>query len=269
MFKLTITGFDCHDDPAIPNEIVKKFLISSFGEKALTMAKIWHIRKIPFIIIYTPTYLDKKTREDLNSFLFCTPLRIYARTNMPGMYFTDNLEDYLGLAKHLEGVDDINEIRHLYKVRAFAGNTAFTQQTEIGRFDTEQPENYDYLNNCGLSDQKDLMRAYILGTVAHEVAHRIRSTLSKGWDDDYRLIVRREINPSQRKKYVSDYVLLHQEVYNNDTKGIEEEDLVEAVRILLTNSQYLQKFFPQRYEFLIRTMPYITPNGVIKAIRLI
>jgi len=268
MKDLVITGFNHGPDPAMPDHIVKQFLLDSFGKKALTTAKVWHIRKIPFFIIYIPPNLRPHIWKEVYDFLFGSTLRLYSRPNMPGLYFADCLEDYLGLAKYLEGVDDENKIRHLYKVRAFAGNTTNGQHIEIGNFQTEKPEDFDYLTDYpGLFSYNDLTRAYILGTVAHEVAHRLRSALPKGWDDDYRIIVQEEINPTLRKKYVTDYVLLHEEVYKNETSEIENEDFVEAIRILLTNPEYLQEYYPKRYDFLRKKLPFLAPGTIIPMVQ--
>ena len=70
MEQIKITGFDLGADPAMPNSIVRKFIIDSFSQPALSQTKLARIIKIPLIIIYVSPYLDKEVRKNLENFLF-------------------------------------------------------------------------------------------------------------------------------------------------------------------------------------------------------
>ncbi|MFH1207148.1 MAG: hypothetical protein V1668_00900 [Patescibacteria group bacterium] len=267
MDELRITGFDATDDPKIPNEVVRDFLLTTFGADELRRCKFTHIRKIPLYIIFISHRLGNEVRKGINDFLFGSPLRIYRRPNMPSLLFADLIDDYIGLALHLEGKKTPDELEHVYKVRANAGEPRSNEITELGSFGVEQPEWFDYLAGCGVDGHDDLMRVYILGTLAHEIAHRYRDAGTKGWDDDYRLIVREEIAAHLRARYVSDYVMIHERVHNTEPDRIENEDLVEAVRIFLTNPAYLRMHYPRRYEFILTAMPFLVPGSIIEVVK--
>ncbi len=117
----------------------------------------------------------------------------------------------------------------------------------------------------GLKAEEDGMRAYIFGTVAHEVAHRCEAQMSRGDFEEYHLIIKEETVP-QRSKFVSDYVLRHSEVYGSNEQILFKEDFAEAVRIYTTNPDYLKTNYPRRFDFIEQNFPFIKPGGVIDAI---
>jgi hypothetical protein len=161
-----------------------------------------------------------------------------------------------------EDGSSLTSLRHLYKVRADDGNPRGYALIRLRSFGVEKMEDFDYLSDLNLSE-KDKMRAYILGTIAHKVAHRYEQQLSfQGLADVYLQIIDTEAS-EKRTRYVSDYVLRHEKVYNTNLFTILREDFAETVRIYVTNPNYLEKYYPQRFSFIQTHFPFIKPNGVI------
>lgn len=52
-------------------------------------------------------------------------------------------------------------------------------------------------------------------------------------------------------------------MYNSDGNETMGEDLAEAVRIYLTNSDYLKTNFKSRYKFIKDNYPFIRENAII------
>jgi len=167
----------------------------------------------------------------------------------------------------LENVTKVADLEHTYKVRAFAGECSVVRCVELGSFATERMDAYDYLENCGLSGDDDLRRAYILGTVVHEIGHRIYRLFPRHLFAPYTEIVENELTTFPRPQYVSDYVVRHTKKYLNDARMVVEEDLVESVRIFTTNPAYLRAKYPRRFKFIKKTLPFIQPGHIVKIVK--
>lgn len=255
-----IQGFGETQDYPIPNEVVKKFLREAFGEKTLRKAKLGKVTKDDKYLIYR-NYSDEHIKEG-NELL----QRGIAQWDDGGMLIAEDRDRYLEAAMFLEKVDDPQKLNHLYKVRATAGNSRGFHRIQLRGFGVERSTDYDYLSNVGLDTEEDKMRAYILGTLAHEVAHRYEHQLERGVFDEYKQIMQAESTPS-RKKYVSDYVVRHEEVYGSDENLLFGEDFAETVRVYTTNPDFLQKHYPKRSAFIQTNFPFIKAGSVVEAIK--
>lgn len=255
-----VQGFGESQDYPIPNDTVKQFLRDAFGEKTLRKAKLGRVTKDNKYLIYR-SYSDEHIHEG-NDLL----QRGIAQWDDGGMLIAEDKDHYLQAAMFLEKVNDPQKLRHLYKVRATAGNSHGFHKIQLRSFGVERSSDFDYLSDVGLDTEEDKLRAYILGTLAHEVAHRYEHQLDRGVFDEYRQIMQEEITP-QRKKYVSDYVLRHEEVYGSTENLLFGEDFAEAVRVYTTNPNFLQKSYPRRFTFIQANFPFIKPGSVVEAVK--
>lgn len=110
------------------------------------------------------------------------------------------------------------------------------------------------------------MRAYILGTVAHEVIHRYEQQMDQAVFGEYYEIMKEELAPGGQS-YLTEYVRKHKEAYKSSEKILFKEDLAESVRLYTTNPEYLEKNFPRRFAFIKKIFPFIKQGGVIEALR--
>jgi len=255
-----IQGFEETYDPRIPNSRVKQFLIDAFGAKTLRKAKIGRVIKDDKYYIFSAY-----TSSDIEKGNALSKMGI-ARWSLEGHLVAEDKEHYLKAAIYLEKMDDQQGLKHTYKIRATAGDTNGFHQIKLGSFGVEQSKDFDYLSDVQLTNEEDKMRAYILGTVAHEVAHRYEMQIDKKTFDDYSHIIDEEVIPG-RKKYVSDYVLRHQEIYGSKEKDLLSEDFAEAIRIYATNPTYLQRNFPRRYAFVKSNLSFIKEGSVVEAVK--
>jgi hypothetical protein len=265
MSLLQVSGFASGNDPHIPNELVELFILESFGEKQLKSAQVAGAIKSDLFITYINLELARSLGDRLMEFFMAG--RFYRRYDQLELIFTDRREDYEQLECLLEGVSDLADLQHLYKVRAFAGEYSVPKLIELGSFATEHMEAYDYLTDCGLSTSDDLRRMYILGTVAHEIAHRIYHHYQEVLFEQYQKIVVAESKGSLRLRYVTDYVALHQRVYKTDPERLLGEDFVESVRLYITNPNYLLAKYPKRFYFFKYVLPFIRPGWALQLIK--
>lgn len=254
-----IEGFEKTLDFEISDIKVKEFLIKTFGMDYLRKAKIARITKDDKYLIFRGA--GEQHRVEGN-YLINQNLGKFVN----GMILCENKEDYLKAEMFLEKVSNQDELEHTYKVRATAGDTYGFDKIQLRSFGVEKSSQFDYLKNIVLDFEEDKMLAYILSTIAHEVAHRYEKQISAKIFDEYKKIIEEEVF-SQREKYVSDYVLRHKKIYNSNENLLFREDFAEAVRIYTVNSDYLVHNYPRRYEFIKKNFSFIKPNVSIEIIK--
>ena len=93
---------------------------------------------------------------------------------------------------------------------------------QLKSFCVEHAKNYDYLADLKLAED-DKKRAYILGTLIHEVSHHLAKNFTPEQRLEYRRIVQEETSP-HRSRYCTDYVLRHEKIYNSDEESILDDD---------------------------------------------
>lgn len=254
-----IEGFEETQDVKISNKKVSEFLENAFGKDILRKCMIALIYKDDRFIIKCDNI--EKTNELAKKF----NLNFLAGTNLR---VADNREDYIKAEMYLEGVDSENELKHLYKVRATAGFESEFAKIDLHSFGVEKSDDFDYLNEHKLLTSEDQkMKAYILGTIVHEVVHRMEQ---RGKEDmlkfkQYEKIVEKEACAD--KKFVSDYVRRHKDLYDSSEYQTVREDFAEAVRIYLTNADYLKAKYKQRYKFIKDNYPFIKENSIVDILK--
>lgn len=107
----------------------------------------------------------------------------------------------------------------------------------------DRPEQFDYLANV---PEIERMRLYKLGTISHEIAHQVFSYLMdmdkrKQWED--------LIDSTQA---ITDYARMYQ---RHELKY--NESFAEAIRLIITSSEYLKINFNSIYAFLKDNFPDI------------
>jgi hypothetical protein len=268
-------GFaETHDDPPLSDAFVQRKIIEAFTVESLWNARIGFIKKDPSYLLLSIglPYVKIEQAEEKG---------LMKRHLGSSFFLAANKEDYLQAAMILEEKESPDALTHRYKVRALNQSSKPFSAIELYSFGVEKTSNYDYLQSLPLSDE-DRMRAYILGTIAHEIGHKILDKLlgSSGvgasclWSDlsqvqqsalkSYMTIVEEE-RGEMREKYVSDYVLLHPKAHLSPPVLIAHEDGVESIRILLTNPQYLEQNYPRRFEYMRNAIPTLNP-GVLSEV---
>lgn len=256
-----VRGFNETRDPKIPNEIVKEFLVETFGKNISQKFLLGLVSKDDKFLMYRGSDSKKFALfGELGDKGLLKPV--------PGLFsvrYADTIEDYTKAALIMEGQTDPNKLQHIYKVRATAGSPKMMSKIQLRNFGIEKVSDYDYLNDLSLPDE-DKMRAYILGTLAHEVAHRIEKTMEPKLLNDFQKIIEDEAHPT-RGNYVSEYTKRHSEIYKSDLATITKEDFVESIRIYTTNPEFLKRNFPKRFNFILENLSFIKAGVVIEAIK--
>lgn len=181
------------------------------------------------------------------------------------LLIAENEEDYKKAEMYLEGIDNENDLKYLYKLRATAGSESGFARIDLHSFGVEKADDFDYLKDHELLTSEDQKKkAYILGTIGHEVAHKIEP---RGKEDVIKVKVYEKIVEEETdtdKKFVSDYVRRHKDLYGSNDHSLLREDFAEAVRIYLTNSDYLKAKYKQRYKFIKNNYPFIKENSIVE-----
>lgn len=255
-----VKGFEETQDVKIANKKISEFLENAFGKDILRKCMIALIDKDDrFIIKCDNTEKSNELARKFNlDFLKGTPLRV-----------ANSKEDYIKAEMYLEGVDSESELKHLYKWRATAGFESGFAKIDLHSFETEKSDDFDYLKEQELLTSEDQkMKAYILGTIGHEIAHRIEPSRSK--EDavkagEYTKIVEEETKGD--KKFVSEYARHHKDLYGSSEYQVVREDFAEAIRIYLTNSDYLKTNYKRRYKFIKDNYSFIKENSIVDILK--
>jgi len=256
-----IKGFEETQDARIPNATIREFLKAAFTLEALRKARIGRIEKDDRYLMIRARKRDKDTEEG-NELLKRGLVQWDG-----GFLLAENREAYLQSAMFLEGVNDPSRLKHTFKIRATAGDSSGFHKIQLRSFDFEKPTNFDYLADTGLESDEDKMRAYILGTISHEVAHRYAHQLERRIFEEYQQIVNEEVASQARPKFVSDYVVKHSEMYGSDEQLLLREDFAETVRIYTTNPGYLRTNYPKRFAFIGKNFPFIKSGSVVESVK--
>jgi hypothetical protein len=259
-----VEGFEETQDVHIPNDSIREFLKNTFTPQALREAEIGRIEKDDKYLIMTTSRMDAQRNE-----LKTRGLVVEFSGNM---LLAENREKYLQAEMFLEEVDDPSQLKHTFKIRSSSGESYDFANILVRSFDFSKPEDFDYLTTAGLESEEDQMRAYILGTIAHEITHRyetyqIRLQIQSRIFEEYKQILEEEIAPQLRPKFVSDYVFKHFEIYKSNEEILSNEDLSETVRLYTTNPGYLKNNYPRRFSFIEKNFPFIKAGGVIEAVK--
>lgn len=253
-----ITGFEETDDPKIPDRAVKEFLKNTFGLDALRKSKVGRITKDDKYLLYRG-YSTKHVQEG-NELV----AKGFLKREESGELIAETKEDYIKAEMFLEGINNPENLQHIYKIRATSELSPFYSKIKLRRFGIEKSSDFAYLKNLPLNSEDDRMRAYIFGTIIHEMTHALVQKLDPKILEQYKTIISSD---QSQEKYVSEYVLKHKKQYDSDDQEIAVEDLAEAMRIYATNSKYLKGNFPERLNFVEKCFPYIKSDTVSEAVK--
>lgn len=170
---------------------------------------------------------------------------------------------YEQVEMHLEGASNVEDLEHSYKIRATTESIGGFATFKVYDFIVEQPSHFDYLQDLSLSDA-DKMKAYFLGIFAHETVHAIQANvIDRAIFDEYSSLAKEEQSTNLNHSYVSKYVDNHHKVFKSNENETIGEDMAEAIRIFVTNSDYLKSHFPKRYNFIQAKLPFIRENAIL------
>lgn len=99
-----------------------------------------------------------------------------------------------------------------------------------------------------------------MGTIAHEIAHRLTATETQLLADYGEL--HRSMGSEGRATYVTDYSEKYKTTYQNTTDKDIDEDFCEAVRLYVTNPNFLQAKYPQKFKFIQSRLPEINSQAL-------
>lgn len=256
-----VEGFGETQDARIPNTVIREFLKATFTPEVLRKAKVGRIGKDDKYMIFRGRSQEHTEKGNELS------QKGIARWDDGGMMIAEDRESYLQAEMFLEGVDDPSKLKHTFKIRATAGDSSGFHKIQLRSFGVEKPADFDYLAATGLDSEEDQMRAYILGTIAHEVAHRYENQVERKVFEEYKQILGEEVAQQARPRFVSDYVVKHSEMYGSDEQLLLKEDFAETVRLYATNPDYLRTNYPRRFAFIEQNFPFIKSSSVVEAVK--
>jgi hypothetical protein len=247
-----IEGFVGENIFDISNEDVKTMLFSSFGNKALIQSRLMSIKRVGGFPMMCPDITTgNRFVQDLN-----------ARWEGGYLVFPTK-EMYEQAAIELENRVDSALLDHTYKVRASIDVSGGISTVKVHEFVYERPSHFDYLIDLPFGEQGK-MRAYFLGIIAHEGVHALQEyNMSDETKTAYAELISDETAEFVGHQYVSSYVDRHKNLYGSKDKTILNEDMAEAVRVYLTNADYLRMHYPKRYEFIRVMFSYVQENAIL------
>lgn len=248
-----IAGFERTDlfEFDFANEELRAMLERSFGLDAILKSRLLEITKADDFPVQCR---DTAFGND------CIPK--YGARWEGGYLVLPDRKSYEEVEMQLEGVSDPQELQHSFKLRASTNISGGFATVKVREFIVEQPSHFDYLQGLIMAD-RDKMRAYFLGIIAHEAVHPMQAFgIDKNISDEYRALATQELSDTLDHKFVTQYVDRHQNIYKSNEDETLGEDFAEAVRIYLTNSAYLKQHFPRRYQFIQQNLPFVNENAI-------
>ena len=259
-----IEGFSDSQDYDLNDETVRDFLQAAFGTKVLRDSKVGRIKKDDEYMLIIPSNASKRFNQLLDEMVSNGLIRRFG--GVTNMVIATTKQTYEQVEMILEGQTDPTALEHTYKIRASAGQSMGFSEVVLHSFAAEKPDQFDYLESLPLSNVEK-MRAYILGTIVHEVAHRWESALGEA-GKAMRDQVSEFISPKEGKTaYVSGYVNIHAEVYGTNSFDLMIEDFAESVRIYATNPEWLQSHFPERFALVQHHLPFLKPGMILDFVK--
>jgi len=226
---IVIRGFENSKDiPPMSDDLVKDFLNNTFTKDFLKNNEVSRILK-------NQNYYYTK-----NSFVETAGDR----------------DTYLKEEMKLEGVDSPEELKHIYKIRAKIMGDNFKETIRLGNFEFENPSTLDHIKNLEIESEEKQSILYILGTIAHEIAHKYEKQIDF---KEYQGLIKGE------NEAVSEYVNNHIKLYGSKKEKIAMEDFAEAIRIYVTNPEYLKENYPLRFGF-IENLSIAKAGGALSSI---
>lgn len=258
-----IEGFTESQDYQLTDETVRSFLQTAFGIEELRGSKVGRVKKDDEYMLIIPSNASDSFKDMLQEMISEGLIR---RSTAANMVIAETKDAYEQVELKLEGKTEPTDLDHTYKIRASSGHTMGFSEIDFHSFAVERPDQFDYLESLPLTDDEK-MRAYILGTIAHEVAHRWESSLGED-GKDMRDQVSGFIAPQNgESRYVSGYVSKHAKIYGTDQYVLMQEDFAESIRIFMTNPDYLQTHFPDRFGLVQQHLPFLKPGIILDFVK--
>lgn len=233
------------------NEDLRNMLERSFGLPAVLDSRLLEIKRFDGFPIQC---------RDTDYGNNCV-VRFQARWG-GGYLILPDRDSYETVAMDLERVQRVEDLEHSFKLRAATDSGSGFSTVKVYEFVAEQPGHFDYLTDLPLSETEK-MRAYFLGIIAHEAVHAMQAyAIDSTTSDLYRGIAKEELSTTLDHRFVTRYVDRHHDVYNSDEREVLNEDYSEAVRIFLTNSGFLKRYFPRRFTFIADYLPFVRENAI-------
>ncbi len=238
------------------NEELRAMLEDSFGLDAILKSRLLEIAKVDGFPVQCR---DVAFGND------CIPK--YGARWEGGFLVLPDRKTYEEVEMQLEGISNPKDLQHSFKLRAATDTSGGFGTVKVREFVVEQPSHFDYLQGLPMSDQ-DKMRAYFLGIIAHEAVHSMQAFgIDKSVSDEYRALATQEQSDTLEHKFVTQYVDRHHNIYKSNEYETLGEDFAEAVRIYLTNSDYLKQHFPKRYQFIQQNLPFVNENAITNFVK--
>lgn len=258
-----VEGFGDSSDTALEDNEVEAWLRDSFGIALLLSSKTFGVTKSDEYLLKATPYMgtsvakavDKARKQGLIS------------SELRGLYVVPTRLAYTQFAALLEGRES-DRIEHLYRNRAVEADFKPTDHLFLGNHSIEDVSAFDYTSGLDDLSEQQLRDLYILGTLTHEIAHKLLFIGNIDFDT-YKAVVDTELHPDQGKG-VTDYTREYIENQRNPENigdVFYAEDFAETMRIYVSNAAYLQRHFPGRYALITNSFPTIDPNSALSLIR--
>ena len=239
------------------NEDLREMLESSFGLEAILRSHVLDVSRVDGFPVQC---------KDIEFGNEC--VGVYGARWGGGYLVLPDRVSYEQVEMKLEGKEDLGDLEHSFKLRASTATPGLFALIRVYNFVVEKPSYFDYIDNLPMSDHEK-MRAYFLGIVAHELVHALQAYgIDRTIQDKYRGLAQEEHSDALDHKFVTKYVDRHHTIYQSDEVETLGEDLAEAVRLYLTNPEFLRRHFPRRYLFMQEDLSFLKENAIAQFVKL-
>jgi len=246
-----VSGFNNSTDSSLSDSGVKNFLVGTFGKPLLIKGMVAGIEKSDD---YAATIHPYDGTPEYQGLLKAIEQGLI--TEHQSHFIFPDQDTYTAVEALFENCEPA-KITHRFRNRALAGAGEFMEAIRIYNHSIEDLSHFPYLEGLAVSSEQ-LRAVYILGTIAHEVAHAIY-----GFGDTaiYQRIVNNET--PQDRLGVTDYAREYLGTARNAQRPDDlfyNEDFSETMRLYVSNPAYLQLHFPRRTAYIAEHYPSIVPG---------
>lgn len=255
-----VDGFTKYSEFGVTDANVSQCLWRLFGTSRLAEAKVSKVSKRNDFLIFIPENASTKFKSIINDFVELGLLQ--SRTK--NVLSARNRSDYETVERDLEGKCSADTLNHTYKARATAGELDKPSAIDLHSFSTDTLESFDYLQDLPFSPTEK-MKIYLLGTVVHEVMHRLEQASSVG------SAIRAEITGGNYKqwrakeKFSSQYVARHALDFGSSPETVLAEEVAELVRIFVTNPLWMLSHNEEGFRLVNKYFDFFIP-GILQSI---
>lgn len=250
-------GFDPENDFGLDNEDVNSFLVEVFGKEKLIAHRVLQFFRLPgFLVSYSK----------INDAILAKHAKLVEEYGLEELgnssfYLFPDRESYIHGEAILEDRQPA-EIKHTFRNRAMSADTKLLEPVLVADHSVENPQDFDYLAALDLTNSEKNQR-YILGGIAHEVAHALLISQEEDVWRAYKVACQADEmhhGTIAVTNYSAEYYMKNDRKPNNiDGEVFLIEDFCETIRLFTTSPDFLNENSRARYNFVVKYYPWIKP----------